>query len=136
MSRLKRENTHLKQQLTFQSNDILSESQIRLKPNGLNTINQHDTINSDISEDLPHVTSQGNTAKLNHKVHHKKEDTKSLAARTEDSLSQNRSTFQRGTGVSMFPSVHKGSGKGANKILERIMEIERTKQENKLRLEK
>ena len=79
MSRLKRENTHLKQQLTFQSNDILSESQIRLKPNGLNTINQHDTINSDISEDLPHVTSQGNTAKLNHKVHHKKEDTTQLA---------------------------------------------------------
>ena len=62
-------------------------------------------------------------------------DAKSLAARTEDSLSQNRSTFNRGTGIS-FPSVSKGGAKSSNKILERILEIERAKQVNKIRLEK
>lgn len=119
MSKLKRENTHLKQQITFHSNDVLSESQIRIRPRGFNTIDQ-ETINSE-KEELPHISSQGNTAKIPRNL--KKEDTKSLAGRTEDSLSQNRSTFQRGTGISMFPSVNKPGGKGANKILERILEI-------------
>jgi len=45
LARLKKENTHLKQQLTYQSNDILSESQLRIRVN--RTIDQHETINSD-----------------------------------------------------------------------------------------
>lgn len=117
MNKLKRENTHLKQQITFHSNDVLSDSQIRIRPRGFNTIDQ-ETINSD-KEELPHIASQGNTAKI--PKNNKKEDTKSLAARTEDSLSQNRSTFQRGTGISMFPTVHRAGGRGTNKILERIL---------------
>ena len=37
----------------------------------------------------------------------------------------------------MFPHVGKSNNRGSsNKILERILEIERAKQENKLRLEK
>lgn len=42
MNRLKKENTNLKHQLIVHSNDILSDSQVRLKSqNGLNTIDQH-----------------------------------------------------------------------------------------------
>lgn len=78
----------------------------------------HDTINSEKSVDMPQVASQSNTLKF---ARGKKEDTKSLAGKTEDSLSQNRSTFKRGTGISMFPSLGKGGSRGPNKILERIL---------------
>ena len=79
------------------------------------TIDQHETIASEKSDDLPQISSQSNTAKFVRNI--RKEDTKSLAARTEDSISQNRSTFNRGTGISMFPHVARGSNKGSSKIL-------------------
>ena len=42
LSKLKRENTHLRQQLTYQHNDILSDSQIRVRnTNQHRTIDQH-----------------------------------------------------------------------------------------------
>jgi hypothetical protein len=114
LSKLKKENSHLRQQLTFQSNDVLSDSQVRIR-SMKGTIEQHETINSDKSEELPQISSQANTAKIVRNG--RKEDTKSLAARTEDSLSQNRSTYKRGTGISMFPTVGKGGPRGSNKIL-------------------
>ena len=50
LSKLKKENTHLRQQLTYQSNDILSDSQIRVRNiNHHRTVEQHETITSDKS---------------------------------------------------------------------------------------
>ena len=120
LAKLKKENSHLRQQITFQSNDVLSDSKIRMRNvEQHRTIDHHhETITSEKSAELPHIGSQGNTHKFMR--NYKKEDTKSLAARTDDSVSQNRSTFNRGTGVS-FPHVSRGSNKGSNKILERIL---------------
>lgn len=63
----------------------------------------------------------------------KRDDSRSLAARS-DEASLKGSTFQRGTGMSIFPSLNRTGVKGTSKILDRIMEIERAKQENRLRL--
>ena len=63
--------------------------------------------------------SQGNTKKFD--KYQKKEDNKSIAARTDDSSSNKGSTFRRATGNSIFPSLHKGGNKGTSKILDRIL---------------
>jgi len=64
--------------------------------------------------------SQGNAKKFGN--HSKNIETKSLAARTDDSSSFKGSTFQRGTGASIFPSLDKGGSKGkTSKILDRIL---------------
>jgi len=68
------------------------------------------------------VASQSNTVKFNR--NYRKDDTRSLAAKTDktdDASSNHGSTYQRGTGISMFPSLSKGGGKGTSKILDRIM---------------
>lgn len=50
LSKLKKENTHLRQQLTYQNNDILSDSQIRVRSiNHHRTVDQHETITSEKS---------------------------------------------------------------------------------------
>ena len=55
----------MRQQLTFQNNDILSDSQIRVRNiNQHRTIDQHETITSDKSDELPQISSQSNTAKF------------------------------------------------------------------------
>jgi hypothetical protein len=126
LERLKRENLTLKQQLQNQQNDVLSDSFINLKP-------PYKTLDHPRSEEPLHsVASQGNTAKFS--KNNRKEETRSLAARTDDASSNQGSTYHRGTGFSMFPPVSKSGGKATSKILDRIMEIERAKQENRVRL--
>lgn len=65
------------------------------------------------------ISSQGNTKKF--PIYHRKDETRSNAARTDDSSSHRGSTYQRGTGISMFPSLNKPGNKGTNKILDRIL---------------
>jgi hypothetical protein len=50
----------------------------------------------------------------------KRDDSNSLAARS-DQASIKGSTFQRGTGMSIFPSLNRTGAKGTSKILDRIL---------------
>lgn len=130
---MKKENIHLKQQLETQKNDVLSDSFLKMSPTQhYKTIDQSETYPERSEENIYSVSSQGNTRKIGLR----KEDIKSLGARTDEASSNQGSTYHRGTGVSMFPSLSKGKSiKSSSKILDRIMEIERVKQSNKLKLE-
>ena len=55
LAKLKKENSHLRQQITFQSNDVLSDSKIRMRNvEQHRTIDHHhETITSEKSDELP-----------------------------------------------------------------------------------
>jgi hypothetical protein len=127
VEKLKRENVHLKQKILSQSNDVLSDSFIQQIPN-FRTVEQDDAPSE---QGLHSISSTGNTNKfpksrrepLSRKEEYlRKEDSRSLAAKTDDA-SIKGSTFQRGTGASIFPSLSRGGPKATNRILDRILEI-------------
>jgi hypothetical protein len=130
MEKLKKENVQLKQQLHIHKNDLLSESFLLQKPN-LRTV-EHEESDYSPSEQLNSISSTGNTNKfpkyskrenlLNRRDegYNKKEDVSSLAAKTDDG-SFKGSTFQRGTGNSIFPSINRGGPRAATRILDRIL---------------
>jgi hypothetical protein len=87
----------------------------------------HDDSEHSPSEQLHSISSTGNTNKMKPRGEMKRDDSRSQAARS-DEASIKGSTFQRGTGMSIFPSLNRNGGKGTSKILDRIMEIEKAKQ--------
>ena len=105
----------------IQKNDMLSDSFLKSHRN-YKTIQENEKniekVGSEIA--IHSILSQGNTKKF--AKYSKNVDTKSLAERTDDSSSFQGSTFQRGTGGSIFPILHKsGSKKTTSKILDRIL---------------
>jgi hypothetical protein len=121
---LKRENNNLKQQLQYQKNDALSDS-FHQMPN-YKTLDC-DSEGNKSEQALQSISSTGNTNKFSkHNSQEagptRRDDSRSLAAKTDESSMKGGSTFQRGTGMSMFPSLNRGGGtKATSKILNRIM---------------
>lgn len=122
-----KENTHLRQQLTTQKNDALSDSFIKMTPPKAHFKTVDPTETAPAEDGLYSISSQGNTRKFGGR----------RGARTDEASSYQGSTQHRGTGFSLFPNLAKPpASRSSSKILDRIMEIERAKQVNKLKLER